>query len=68
MGSIGAVSAAELVASAVSAFFVIGIAVGVIGVIALGAVRGHRRAVGQAGACHAPAEEEDDGPPCWPGR
>jgi hypothetical protein len=52
------VSAVELVTGVVLVFFAIGIAVGVIGVIALGAVRGHRRAAGT----------EDDGPPRWPGR
>jgi hypothetical protein len=64
------VSAVGLVAVVVLVFFAIGIAVGVIGVIALGAVKGHRRATGQARARYAPAEaeEEDDGPPPWPGR
>jgi hypothetical protein len=73
------VSAVELVTGVVSAFFAIGIAVGVISVIALGAIRGRRQAVGRApdGRTHAdvdvdvdacPGDEEDDSPPRWPGR
>jgi hypothetical protein len=69
------VSAVELVTGVVSAFFAIGIAVGVIGVIALGAIRGRRQAADQAPdrCTHAdvdacPGDEKDDGPPRWPGR
>ena len=68
-------SAVELVTGVVSAFFAIGIAVGVISVIALGAIRGRRQAAGRApdGHTHAdvdacPGDEEDDGPPRWPSR
>jgi hypothetical protein len=55
------------VTGVVSAFFAIGIAVGVIGVIALGAIKGRRARPPN------PDDDEDDsegngGPPCWPGR
>ena len=66
-------SAVGLVTGVVSAFFAIGIAVGVIGVIALGAVRGRRQATDRTADRRAHADvnagdEEDDGPPRWPGR
>jgi hypothetical protein len=69
------VSAVELVTGVVSAFFAIGVAVGVIGVIALGAIRGHRQAADRARErrTHADVDaghgdEENDGPPRWPGQ
>jgi hypothetical protein len=69
------VSAVELVTGVVSAFFAIGVAVGVIGVVALGAIRGRRQAVDRARdrRTHADVDashgdEKDDGPPRWPGQ
>jgi hypothetical protein len=68
------VSAVELVAGVVLAFFAIGIAVGVIGVVALGTVRGRRKTPGQARTDHPhsrppdPDDDEDDSPPRWPGQ
>jgi hypothetical protein len=59
------VSAVELVTGVVLVFFAIGIAVGVIGVIALGAVRGRKSG---SGARRTHAGQGDDGPPRWPGR
>jgi hypothetical protein len=66
------VSAVVFAAAVVSAFFAIGIAVGVVGVIALGAIRAHRGIRDQAPAARSYArrpgpDEEDDGPPRWPG-
>jgi hypothetical protein len=69
------VSAVELVAGVVSAFFAIGIAVGVIGVVALGAIRARRKTPDQArtdrtlARLPGPDDEEDEhGPPRWPGQ
>jgi hypothetical protein len=71
------VSAVELVTGVVSAFFAIGVAVGVIGVVALGAIRGSRQAANRARdrRTHADVDvdvshedEKDEGPPRWPGR
>jgi hypothetical protein len=69
------VSAVELVTGVVSAFFAIGVAVGVISVIALGAIRGRRQGADRAPDRRAHAgvdaghgDEKDDGPPRWPGR
>jgi hypothetical protein len=71
------VSAVGLVTGVVSAFFAIGIAVGVISVIALGAIRGRRQATDRAPDRRVPVsrpgggaedDEEDDGPPRWPGQ
>jgi hypothetical protein len=69
------VSAVELATGVVSAFFAMGIAVGVISVIALGTIRGRRQAADQARDRRTyadvgadPRDEEDDRPPRWPGR
>jgi hypothetical protein len=72
------VSAVGLVAVVVLVFFAIGIAVGVIGVIALGAVRRQKPGNRVRGTYTTPPgtgpretdprDEEDDGPPPWPGR
>lgn len=67
-------SAVGFVAGVVAAFFAIGIAVGVIGVVALGAIRGRQRATDRPRGrrAHADAglggDEEDGSPPRWPGR
>lgn len=70
-------SAIGFVAGVVSAFFAIGIAVGVISVIALGAIKGRRGPSGLARTDRPPAsrpgpgdddkDDEGDGPPRWPG-
>jgi hypothetical protein len=72
------VSALEFVAGVVSAFFAIGIAVGVIGVVALGAVRERRKSRNRIRARRPPDEirwggppgsgrDDADRPPRWPG-
>jgi hypothetical protein len=61
------VSAVEFVTGVVSAFFAIGIAVGVIGVVALGAIR--KRPARPPGPDDGGDDrQEGGGPPRWPGR
>jgi hypothetical protein len=60
----------EIVASVIVAFFVIGIGVGVLLVVALPAFRGRRgpRNIGWNGEHRRPpGPEDDDSPPRWPG-
>jgi hypothetical protein len=57
----------EVVASVIAAFFVIGIGVGVLLVIALPVLR-RRRDTRCPGWQEPPGPDDDEGPPPWPGR
>jgi hypothetical protein len=71
------VSGVELVAGVIAAFFAFGIVAGVLAVIALSALRGHRARDGRRRRFgeYDPNQtqpmgsgESDDAPPPWPGR
>jgi hypothetical protein len=68
------VSGVELLAGIVAAFFASGIVMGVLAVIALSAMRGHRKRANRRRRSDRPGWEDppgpdgnDDNPPRWPG-
>jgi hypothetical protein len=61
----------ELVAIVIGMFFIVGIVVGVLMVIALPPIRHYRRMRKYMKDAHwpgVPSAEDDSGPPRWPGR